>query len=47
MRAWSLTSWQQFSYEQAATYPDQNQLERVVEQLSQLPPSSPRAKLKI
>ncbi|KTD24471.1 MULTISPECIES: 3-deoxy-7-phosphoheptulonate synthase class II [Legionella] len=38
MRAWSLTSWQQFSYEQAATYPDQNQLERVVEQLSQLPP---------
>ncbi|ARG96704.1 3-deoxy-7-phosphoheptulonate synthase class II [Legionella micdadei] len=38
MQAWSLTSWQQFSYEQAATYPDQNQLERVVEQLSQLPP---------
>ncbi|KTD38547.1 2-keto-3-deoxy-D-arabino-heptulosonate 7- phosphate synthase [Legionella nautarum] len=38
MQEWSPVSWQQFSYEQAANYPDQNQLERVVEQLSQLPP---------
>ncbi|WP_133138956.1 3-deoxy-7-phosphoheptulonate synthase class II [Legionella genomosp. 1] len=38
MNAWSPTSWQQFSYQQAAVYPDQTQLEKVVEQLSQLPP---------
>jgi 3-deoxy-7-phosphoheptulonate synthase len=38
MQEWSPVSWQQFSYEQAANYPDQNQLARVVEQLSQLPP---------
>ncbi|PJE10573.1 3-deoxy-7-phosphoheptulonate synthase class II [Legionella sp.] len=38
MQEWSPVSWQQFSYEQAANYPDQNQLERVVDQLSQLPP---------
>lgn len=38
MQQWALNSWQQFSYEQAANYPDQDQLERVVEQLSQLPP---------
>lgn len=38
MQIWSPTSWQQFSYQQAATYPDNVQVERVVEQLSSLPP---------
>ncbi|CDZ77685.1 Phospho-2-dehydro-3-deoxyheptonate aldolase [Legionella massiliensis] len=38
MREWSAQSWQNFSYEQSANYPDENQLDRVVEQLSQLPP---------
>lgn len=38
MRSWSPTSWQQFSYQQAATYPDELQVNRVVEQLSLLPP---------
>ncbi len=38
MHQWSPVSWQQYSYEQAASYPDQNQLAKVVEQLSQLPP---------
>lgn len=38
MNSWSPTSWQQFSYQQAATYPDEEQLTRVVEQLSHLPP---------
>lgn len=38
MQAWSPTSWQQFSYQQAASYPDTNQVERVVDQLSVLPP---------
>nr|HAT8712920.1 3-deoxy-7-phosphoheptulonate synthase class II [Legionella jordanis] len=35
---WSPVSWQRFTYEQAANYPDENQLKKVVEQLSQLPP---------
>ena len=38
MKEWSALSWQGFSYEQAAKYPDENQLIRVVDQLSQLPP---------
>ncbi len=38
MNEWSPTSWLNYSYEQAATYPDKDQLARVVEQLSQLPP---------
>ncbi|QRN04512.1 3-deoxy-7-phosphoheptulonate synthase class II [Legionella sp. MW5194] len=38
MSSWSPVSWQQFSYQQAATYPDEIQLSRVVEQLSQMPP---------
>lgn len=38
MQAWSPISWQQYSYQQAASYPDQAQLNRVVEQLGQLPP---------
>jgi 3-deoxy-7-phosphoheptulonate synthase len=38
MNKWSPTSWSQCSYEQAALYPDEEQLARVVEQLSQLPP---------
>lgn len=38
MKEWSLTSWLKCSYEQAAVYPDDEQLQRVVEQLSQLPP---------
>ncbi|WP_084273729.1 3-deoxy-7-phosphoheptulonate synthase class II [Legionella fairfieldensis] len=38
MQQWSPLSWQQFPYEQAAIYPDKNQLDKVVEQLSLLPP---------
>lgn len=38
MCAWSPVSWKKFSYQQAATYPDETQLTRVVEQLRQLPP---------
>ncbi|MGQ3888068.1 3-deoxy-7-phosphoheptulonate synthase class II [Legionella sp. CNM-1927-20] len=38
MSAWSPISWQKFSYNQAATYPDPAQVARVVEQLSVLPP---------
>ena len=38
MKQWSPTSWLQHPYEQAANYPDEAQLARVVEQLSQLPP---------
>lgn len=38
MQEWSPTSWLNFSYEQAANYPDEKQLAQVVEQLSQLPP---------
>ena len=35
---WSETSWQQCTYHQAASYPDEVQLANVVLQLSQLPP---------
>jgi 3-deoxy-7-phosphoheptulonate synthase len=38
MDNWSPTSWQQFNYEQAATYSNENQLNKVIAQLSQLPP---------
>lgn len=38
MQNWSLNSWQQCSYLQAASYADQEQLSKVVEQLSLLPP---------
>ncbi len=38
MHTWSLNSWQQYSYLQAATYADQELLNKVVEQLSLLPP---------
>lgn len=38
MNNWSPTSWQKFSYQQAAVYPDEAQLAQAVNQLSQLPP---------
>ena len=38
MKEWSPISWQQYSYLQAATYSDQEQLQTVVAQLSLLPP---------
>jgi 3-deoxy-7-phosphoheptulonate synthase len=38
MDNWSLTSWMQHNYEQAATYSDEAQVNSVVNQLSQLPP---------
>lgn len=38
MRTWSLHSWKQYSYLQAATYADQDQLQKIVEQISLLPP---------
>lgn len=38
MQRWSPTSWQQFSYQQAAIYPDDEALSSVVEQLQGLPP---------
>lgn len=38
MREWSPASWQQYSYLQAANYADQEHLQKVVDQLSLLPP---------
>ena len=38
MHTWSPISWQNYSYLQAATYADQEQLKKIVEQLSVLPP---------
>lgn len=38
MQNWSPISWQKFKYEQAANYADTKQLDKVVGQLSQLPP---------
>ena len=38
MRKWSPTSWQKFSYQQAASYPDKTLLAHVIGQLGQLPP---------
>lgn len=38
MHVWSPTSWQQFSYQQAANYPDEKKVASVVKQLSLLPP---------
>lgn len=38
MQKWSPTSWLQYSYLQAATYADNEQLNKIVEQLSLLPP---------
>lgn len=38
MPNWSHTSWQNFDYQQAPSYPDQDLLARVVADLSQLPP---------
>lgn len=38
MQKWSPFSWQQFVYEQAANYPDKEQLNHVVEQLQSHPP---------
>lgn len=38
MKEWSPVSWQHYSYLQAATYADQEQLSKVLEQLSILPP---------
>ena len=38
MSSWSPTSWQNFSYQQAATYDDKKLLNQVVNELSELPP---------
>lgn len=38
MKNWTLTSWLNYNYQQAATYPDATELDRVVAQLSLLPP---------
>jgi len=38
MKPWSPKSWLDFSYEQAASYQDEAQLAKVIEQLSKLPP---------
>lgn len=38
MKEWSLTSWQQYSYEQAVHYADTKQVEHVIKTLNQLPP---------
>ncbi len=38
MPAWSPLSWNRYAYRQAATYPDNAKLHRVLEQLGQLPP---------
>lgn len=38
MCSWSLQSWQKFNYEQAPRYPDENKLNQIVHQLTELPP---------
>src|SRR5262245_40348591 len=38
MHTWSPTSWQKHAYLQAATYADEDQLNKVVAQLTTLPP---------
>ncbi|WP_367605981.1 3-deoxy-7-phosphoheptulonate synthase class II [Legionella sp. W05-934-2] len=38
MKEWTPTSWQSKPYEQSASYPDEQQLDIVVNKLSQLPP---------
>lgn len=38
MRQWSINSWQQYSYLQSPSYADADQLDRVVNELSLLPP---------
>lgn len=38
MGMWSLTSWQSHPYLQAASYPDETKLNKVIQQLSTLPP---------
>lgn len=38
MQEWSPVSWQKYSYLQAATYADQEQLNKIVEQISMMPP---------
>ena len=38
MKAWSPQSWQNYEYRQAATYPDEQQLNKTVNKLSSLPP---------
>jgi 3-deoxy-7-phosphoheptulonate synthase len=38
MKEWSPTTWHNYKYEQAASYPDEKILNKVVEQLSVLPP---------
>ncbi len=38
MKEWSPLSWSEYSYQQAPKYPDEVQLNKVVEQLGQLPP---------
>ncbi len=47
MQAWSPTSWLMHSYEQAADYPDQHHLTRVVARLSQLPPLVTSGEIKL
>lgn len=38
MHTWSPASWQDFSYQQAASYPDPKKLTQVINQLTELPP---------
>jgi 3-deoxy-7-phosphoheptulonate synthase len=38
MKQWSPSSWQDYEYRQAATYPDEGQLQKAVDKLSTLPP---------
>ena len=38
MQTWSPTSWLKYAYQQAASYPDSEQLSSVLAQLNQLPP---------
>lgn len=47
MQKWSPTSWLQYSYLQAATYADNEQLNKIVEQLSLLPPLVTSSEVKI
>lgn len=47
MQKWSPTSWLQYSYLQSATYADKEQLNKIVGQLSLLPPLVTSSEVKI
>lgn len=47
MQQWSATSWKKFEYRQAATYPNQQALDKTCEQLSHFPPLVTSGEIKL